>query len=292
MDPAVIDALKERARDKLEKMISYAQTHRCRRQMILDYFGDTATVDHCRCDVCRRSTGASQTEEDSDDGLPFAGETVVSDEVITLVQQLLSAIARLRGKFGVGMIADVLVGNDNEKTRRWQFEQLTVFGLLRKYQAKRVIAMLHRLMEAGLARQRDPDGVQFRPVVELTAAGAAVMKGQQRPPATLADLIPQRRIGASPSVPDRPQKVSEPAENEPLPIDAAQRYTKLAELRARLAREQQVPAYCICHNRVLRAIALADPADTSAMAMIKGIGPKMIERYGDVFLEAMRDGAG
>ena len=51
--------------------------------------------------------------------------------------------------------------------------------------------MLHRLMEAGLARQRDPDGVKFRPVIELTAAGIAVMKGEQLPPAPLIDLLPQ-----------------------------------------------------------------------------------------------------
>src|SRR5207237_1446731 len=103
-------------------------------------------------------------------------------------RQLLSAVARLNGKFGVGVVAEVLAGSDNEKTVRWGFNKLSVFGLLRTHAIKRLVAMLHRLMEAGLARQRDPEGMKFRPVVELTAAGVAVMKGEQLPPTSLADL--------------------------------------------------------------------------------------------------------
>ena len=39
--------------------------------------------------------------------------------------------------------------------------------------------MLHRVLETGLARQRDPDGVKFRPVVDLTASGVSVMCGHR-----------------------------------------------------------------------------------------------------------------
>ena len=63
--------------------------------------------------------------------------------------------------------------------------------------------MLHRLMEAGLARQRDPDGVKFRPVVELTASGVSVMKGEALPPATLIDLAGRRGGGFGRSSPIR-----------------------------------------------------------------------------------------
>ncbi len=53
-DPASIEELKRYARQKLEQLVRYSQTHRCRRQMILDYFGDRALVENCACDVCRR----------------------------------------------------------------------------------------------------------------------------------------------------------------------------------------------------------------------------------------------
>ena len=53
-DAGVIAERKDHAKQKLDLMIRYAQTHRCRRQLILDYFGDEQEVSDCQCDVCRR----------------------------------------------------------------------------------------------------------------------------------------------------------------------------------------------------------------------------------------------
>jgi len=138
-----IEQRKERAREKLEQVIRYAQSHRCRRQFILDYFGDPAEVLDCRCDICRRGEITTSDEATLD---------IVPEDVVLMVRQMLSAIARLNGRFGVGMIAEVLVGADNERTQRWQLAQLTVFGLLKQFSAKQVMAMLHRLIESSFAR--------------------------------------------------------------------------------------------------------------------------------------------
>ena len=53
-----IEQLKEHAREKLDLILNTPRTHRCRRQMILDYFGDDAEVTDCHCDVCRGQRGA------------------------------------------------------------------------------------------------------------------------------------------------------------------------------------------------------------------------------------------
>src|SRR3712207_8189892 len=55
------------------------------------------------------------------------------------------------------LFRSVLAGSANERTTRWNLEQLPTFGLLRAHSVKRIVAMLHRVMEAGLARQKDPD---------------------------------------------------------------------------------------------------------------------------------------
>ena len=291
-DPAAIETLKERARGKLEGMIRYAQTHSCRRQMILDYFGDDAAVENCLCDVCRRGADVSTGEAGAD-------APVVADEVILLVRQMLSAIARLHGKFGVGMVAEVLAGADNEKTQRWQFDQLSVYGLLRAHSVKRIIAMLHRLMEAGLARQRDPDGVKFRPVVELTAAGVNVMKGAQLPPASLADLMPRRvareqvRDDGRRVVPVGREFADDPGRNGrggiELTPDAERRFERLRAARLRLAREHDVPAYVICHDATLKLIAQVGPTDVEGLEQVKGMGPHKVKTYGPAFIDALRE---
>jgi ATP-dependent DNA helicase RecQ len=268
-DAALIAERQEHAREKLDLMIRYAQTHMCRRQQILDYFG--------QCDVCRREKEPQQDDADV---------TPVSEDVTLLVRQLLSAIARLRGKFGVGVVAEVLSGADNEKTQRWGFNQLTVHGLLKAHSVKRLVAMLHRLMEAGLARQRDPDGIKFRPVIELTAAGVAVMKGEQLPPHNLADLMPRRAESRS------NYKVTRLDEEiaSPLSGDEADRFEKLRSLRSQLAREKQLPPYCVCHDSTLKQIARQAPGDLQSLERIKGMGPHKIKMYGDKILRALSPG--
>jgi len=279
-DPRLIEKRKANAREKLEWVMRYAQTHRCRRKMILDYFGDEADVPNCACDVCQPN------------GLPGGGGAmpVVSDEVILLVRKMLSAIARLHAKFGVGAVAEVLAGSSNEKTQRWGFDQLSVFGLLRERSIKQIIAMLHRLMEAGLARQRDPDGVKFRPVVELTASGIAVMKGEQLPPVSLADLIPRRIASSSNGERRRVVPVEREGDlEENLTPQARERFERLRAVRSQLARERALPAYCICNDKTLKLIAHAAPGDAESLEQVKGMGPHKVKLYGEALLEALRE---
>jgi len=295
-DPERIERMKQRAREKLELMISYARTHRCRRQMILDYFGDTAAVPDCHCDVCRR--GMDEADESAESLPPVSPDTTL------IIRQILSAVARmhLKGQFGAGTVAEVLGGSDNEKMWRWGFDKLSVYGLLRPYGIKQIIAMLHRVMEAGLAIQRDPEGVKFRPVVELTASGVAVMKGEEPPPTMLSDLLPHRRAatvgagasrsydGSTSQVPrgDRGESISGRSDVVLSP-DAARRFERLRQTRSELARTAQVPPYVICHDATLRLIAQMVPESLAGLERIKGMGPKRVQAYGQAMLDALKD---
>jgi ATP-dependent DNA helicase RecQ len=273
-DPDLLQKRKDRARHKLDLMVQYATLHRCRRQMILDYFGDEMEVADCACDVCRKG---------QDPAMSQGPIVMLADEVVTLVRQILSAIARCRGQFGVGVVADVLAGAENERTQKWNLDRLPTFGLLRNHSSKRIIAMMHRVLESGLARQRDPDGIKFRPVVELTAPGIAVMRGQQPPPAALADLVPKhverpattRRVESFPSV-------------DSMDIEAQSIFERLRELRARIAREGGLPAFVVCHDSTLKQLAILKPRDAAALAGVKGMGPYKIKMYGEAFLDALR----
>ncbi len=278
-DAAKIAELREHARAKLEIMIRYARAHQCRRKMILEYFGDETPVKDCHCDVCR--TEIAECDKRGAD---------VSADVVVLTKKLLSGIARLsmRGQFGVGLVAEVLAGVDNEKVRRWRLDELSIHGLLRVYPTKRIIAMLHRAMEAGLARQRDPDGMRFRPVVELTPAGVAVMKGEQKAPAIMADLLPRGGGPGRPRRADRARKVAlTPADDVAWDDEAAGRFEKLRLARAELARRKQVPPYCICHDSTLRNVAQAAPRDLPGLEIIRGMGPNKARLYGQAMLDAM-----
>jgi ATP-dependent DNA helicase RecQ len=188
---------------------------------------------------------------------------------------------------------------------KWGLDKLSVYGLLRAHSSKRVVAMLHRVMEAGLARQRDPDGVKFRPVVELTAAGIAVMKGEQPPPASLIDLAPGRGSRASGTNPramgtnpralgSNPKAIRERSQPEPEDDyqpdpQAIQRFERLRAIRAQIAREKDLPAYCICHDSTLKLIARFAPDSLQKLEQIKGMGPHKVRAYGQQLLDAIKE---
>ena len=318
-DPEVIDELKGRATAKLDLMVRYARSARCRREQILEYFGDEQEARDCTCDVCRGEAGGEPA-------VPMTPETIL------LTQKMLSAVARMRGQFGLGAVAEVLAGIDNERAQRWRLNELSVFGLLSDYPPKQLVAMLHRLVEAGLVRQRDPDQ-QRRPIIEITLVGIDVMKGQKSPPAVLGGLATRgrrtgggsggagragssntaagagtsgnpTRTGSSSStisgraatvlggrtVPDAEDHAS--PEEEELDPQTQDRLARLKTVRTSLAKEASLPSYCICHDKTLKLIARDQPGDVEALERIKGMGPHKVRMYGDKLLAALQAVAG
>ncbi len=259
VDPARIAEMKSHATAKLDLMVRYARIARCRRQQILDYFGDLSQVVDCACDICR--------------GDLEQGE--VSDDVTRVVRQILAGVARLQGRFGTGMLTDVLTGTSSERTQRWDLEKLTVFGLLKDHTAKNVQRMIHRVIEAGLIRQRDPDN-ERRPIVELTDIGIEVMKAAMKPPGILANLIQQRRATRKPRT--RVVEVVDEA-YQPDPETLAL-FEKLRAARAELAAEHELPAYIICNDATLQLIAQKQPTTPEELELIKGMGPHKVRMYG------------
>jgi len=128
-----------------------------------------------------------------------------------------------------------------------------------------------------------------------------VMKGEQPPPLSLADLLPHRgtrRSGTkSRARGTNPRAVREHARQRSDDTgvdqfdnpDALRRLEKLRNARAELARERQLPAFCICHDTTLKLIAHAAPASVEALARIRGMGPNKVRLYGDALLGAMQE---
>src|ERR1019366_521772 len=132
--------------------------------------------------------------------------------------------------------------------------------------------------------------MKFRPVIELTAAGLAVMKGVQPPPGTLVDLAPARSSAYSSGPSRRISKATAAVdEGEQLDPEMLARFEKLRSVRLELARQKQLPPYVICHDSTLKTIASVVPRDLEAMQQIKGMGPYKIEAYGQAFLDVMAE---
>ena len=112
------------------------------------------------------------------------------------------------------------------------------------------------------------------------------MKAEDLPPQSLADLVP-RKAAIAKRQNDRVVSMHAEAAVEPMDPEESSRFDKLRVLRLQLARERQLPPYCICHDSTLKLIARSVPDDLRSLERIKGMGPHKVKMYGEVILKAL-----
>ncbi|MBK6580881.1 MAG: ATP-dependent DNA helicase RecQ [Sandaracinaceae bacterium] len=238
-------------------LMRYVEAGSCRHDFILRYFGDDQeTLGGCgHCDVCSALEGREST----------SGDGARSDPAAQLVvRQALSGIARARGQVGLRSVAEMLAGKSNAKSKRWGFEQLSTFGLLRNEGVEWAVALLRRLVTAALA---DLTSDEY-PLLILTARGVSVMKGELPADVLLPPAHAGRRSEGKRAGPRDTASASSKSQNavdiEALDDGSRRLFMALREERLALARERAVPPYVVCHDRTLLASRCTGPPRRAA----------------------------
>nr|MCU0981515.1 HRDC domain-containing protein [Pirellulaceae bacterium] len=264
--------------DKLERVIRFARARCCRQREILDYFGDPDRRDCGRCDNCtaRRPAAVSTGKIP-----PLAQDA----EVVKAVRIALSGVARAQGRFGKGIVAQMLCGSKATKIVRNRLDQLSTFGLLGHLKQPEVTELIDALLAAGLLDQTDVE--RNRPVLRLTDAGNEVMRGQAPLPESFAlsdDVARKLSRTATTGSPASaaPRSAAEPDQDE---FAADPRLEKeLRDWRRQMAAAAGWPAYRILSNATLARLASVKPSDMLQLLNVKGIGEFTARTYGDELL--------
>ena len=256
------DAHKQAERAKLEALLGYCETPRCRRQTLLGYFGETLAEPCGNCDTCL--------------------DRVDMWDASVAAQMALAAIYRTGERFGAGHLIDVLRGEAGEKVLRLGHDQIKTFGVGAERSKREWQGIYRQLIALGLVNI-DPETHGFR----LNDAAVPVMKGQKRlqlrrdpQTKTTRALRDQRRregAGAGAGTPPASPMAGEMA-----------LFEDLRRVRAELAKEQAVPAYVIFHDSTLKEMAAKRPVDRATFATLTGVGSGKLERYADLFLAVIR----
>ena len=248
-------------------LMRYVEAGSCRHDFILRYFGDEQeTLGGCgHCDVCER------LEDRGEEGVA----SKASEADALLVRKALAGVARNQGRAGLTAVSEMLHGTDNERLRRLGLTELSTHGLLNSHPKAWVLALLRRLITAGLV---DLTTSEF-PIPYLTASGIASMKGDE----PVRVLVPPAEAGR----PRATKKERRRSERTPPDNVDPSLFESLRATRLDLARAKGVPAYVVCHDRTLAEIAAHKPTSMEALADIYGMGPARIENYGEPFLETV-----
>ncbi|HEX6839552.1 MAG TPA: RecQ family ATP-dependent DNA helicase, partial [Polyangia bacterium] len=258
----------EAERERLRGMMAYAYARGCRRAFLLGYFGDE--VHRCGGDALLCDTCAARHDD-----------APLSDEDHLLVRKVLSCVARVDGAFGRKRIALCLAGSDAREVVEAGLHKLSTFGVLRGRPIAWVLDVLGTIEAAGLIMA---EGDEY-PCMRITAAGREVMHDRARmqsalPAERAASSASKKRVrvggGGGGGTSDDDEPIDEPL------------FARLRELRARLAKEERLPAYCVFHDRTLAALARQRPATLDEMAAVPGVGPSKLAKYGAAFLDALR----
>ncbi|MDX6751703.1 DNA helicase RecQ [Geminicoccaceae bacterium 1502E] len=240
---------------KLDSMLGYCETTRCRREVLLGYFGETYEGPCGSCDTCL--------------------EPVATFDGTEHAQKLLSAIYRTGQRFGAGHVIDVLRGQASDRAVELGHDRLSVFGVGRELSGAGWRSVLRQLVTLGLVTV-DTEGFG---ALHLGEGVRAVLRGE-------------RRVALRHDPEPRPKAARRAARQAPPPVlDGATQglFDVLKAWRRDLAREQGVPPYVIFHDTTLLAAASERPGDMDALAHLPGMGRVKLERYGPALLRTLRE---
>ncbi|ACQ54754.1 DNA helicase RecQ [Clostridium botulinum] len=227
--------------NKLRAMVDYCYTSKCLRSYILEYFGEDALEEKCNnCSTC------NDNREEKD---------------ITLeAQKIFSCVYRMKERFGVNMVADVLRGSKNKKLLSLDLDGVSTYGIMEEFTQKDIVALMNKLIADDYMVTTDD---KF-PVVRLRPKSYDVLKGKEIVSIKVSKIEKKVKV-----------------DNELFEI--------LKQLRKEISQEESVPPFMIFPDATLKELSEYMPTKEEDLLKIKGIGERKAKVYGERFIEAITE---
>jgi ATP-dependent DNA helicase RecQ len=261
------DDFKRAGRAKLEALLGLCETTACRRGRLLSYFGELQPEGYAcgNCDTCLSPPKMWDATE--------------------LVRMALSAIYRTGQRFGATYVIEVLQGKTTTQIKERGHDTSPVHGIGKDHDEAVWRNVFRQIVTHGWAEI----DVTAYGALHLTPAARAVLRGEvpamlrQQLAVTATTKAAKAKRGTKVKIgKDGKVEAELTSEDEAL-------YEKLKAWRLDTAREENVPAFVILHDSVLREIARSRPKDKSALAAISGIGESKLERFGETVVGIVED---
>ena len=237
---------------KLDAMLALCEAVSCRRQILLNYFGEELPDPCGNCDTCLQE--------------------VATWDGSLAAQQALSAIYRCGQGFGVMYLIAVLLGKADQRIQQNGHHVLSVFGIGKALTEQQWRSVFRQLIARGLVNL----DMENHGTLQLDDSCRPVLRGEQtlilrqdsKPPKTKN----QRNL--------RMQTIADQ--------DSAL-WHALRNKRRQLAEQQDVPPYIIFNDLTLLEMLEKRPETSREFAGLTGVGERKLALYGDEFLAVMAE---
>ena len=238
------------ARIRLQEMMKYVNSTSCLRRVILAYFGETLKDDCQNCSVCK-------TE-------------YIKEDITREAQIILSTIKRVRERYGISMICDIVKGAKNAKLLSRNLDQTSTYGLMKDTSSEEIREIANFLLAEGYIR-KDKD--QYA-LVHVEPKAIKILKGEKL-------MMPKKAVSAK-------LKLFKAA-SSPEDQATADLLTILRVRRLNLARKRHLPPYMVFNDATMMQIALRKPTTEEELLEIPGIGQAVLKNYGEIILSTIQD---
>ena len=243
---------------KLNGMLGLAELTSCRRQMLMQYFGDVLEQPCGNCDNCLTPAKTFDATE--------------------AARQALSCVYRTEQRFGASHVIDVLRGKETDKVRQFGHQSVSTFGIGLELNDKQWRSVFRQLVAKGYLNVNFDYGQ-----LKLSERSRALLRGEETLTLRMDALT---RTSASKS--DRKQSSGKPrVDIEIAPEDQAL-WQALRDCRTHFASEQGLPPFMIFHDATLKDMVHHKPQSLTELGNINGVGQKKLEKYGAAFVEVLQ----
>lgn len=235
---------------KLNAMKSFAEALTCRRLVLLNYFGQYRETPCQNCDICLDPPTLFDATEQA--------------------QKALSCVYRVDQSFGIGHTVDVLRGMQHQKIKDYGHQKLSTYGIGKDYSQEYWISIYRQLIHRGFLVQN----IARSYVLQLTEKARPLLRGE----ISLELALPK----AGQPIHSKTDKFSHRHYDKKL-------FAKLRRLRKIIADEEDIPPYIVFNDATLIEMAEIIPTSLGEMLAVNGVGLRKLEKYGDVFLDAIEE---
>lgn len=236
---------------KLNTMVAFAEAQTCRRQVLLNYFGEYSQKACGNCDICLDPPKSYDATLDA--------------------QKILSCVYRTGQHFGMQHIVEVLRGAQTTRIKSLGHDKLSTYALGKDQSSEYWLSLLRQLIHCGLLMQNLTRGS----ALQLTEAARPILKAQE--PLYLA--VPRLKM-----VSKTKQKKSALAN-----VANNKLFARLRQLRKQIADREEMPPYVIFSDISLAEMSELMPLTDREFLNINGVGHIKLKKYGTEFMDIINE---
>ena len=245
---------KEIYKEKLQRILQYAEATTCRRRILLSYFSEHLTEDCGNCDVCLNPP------------------EFIDGKIIA--QKALSAIYRSNESIGQLLCINILRGAKTADIYEKGFHQLKTYGVGADLSFSDWQHFMTQLLNSGVFEIAYDEHFNLK----ITDFGRQILRNEST--VKLTRPLTKSEIKAK-------EKQTTGKKKKVLGVDQ-QLFEKLRTLRKSIAQQKGLPAYIIFHDTTLKEMSVIKPKTAEEMMQIQGLGEAKFRNYGQQFIDIIQ----